>query len=73
MDPLDLGRQRSGTSLGGPSPSAVGDESRRAFAANPMSQIPFGDLGLSMSLETVAFEGFLSPVSDQIGDDLTSH
>jgi hypothetical protein len=44
-----------------------------AFAANSMSQKTFWDLGLSMLLETVAFEGFLSPVSDQIGDDLTSH
>ena len=33
----------------------------------------FWDLGLGMLLETVAFEGFPSRVSDQIGDALTSH
>ena len=44
-----------------------------AFAANPMPQKTLGDLGLAMLLETVPVEGFLSRVSDQIGDALTRH
>ena len=53
--------------------SAVADESRRAFASAPMAQKSLRDMGLAILLETVAFESFLSRVSDQIADSLTSH
>ena len=53
--------------------SGVADESRRAFASAPMPQKTLRDMGLSILLETVAFESFLSRVSDQIGEALTGH
>ena len=53
--------------------SGVADESRRAFASAPLPQKTLREMGLSILLETVAFEGFLSRVSDQIGKALTSH
>ena len=53
--------------------SAVADESRRAFASAPMAQKPLRDMGLAILLETVAFESFLSRVSDQLADSLTRH
>ena len=53
--------------------SAVSDESRRAFASTPMPQKTLRDMGLAILLETVAFEGFLSRVSDRVADSLTNH
>ena len=53
--------------------SAVADESRRAFASAPMAQKSLRDMGLAILLETVAFESFLSRVSDQLADSLTRH
>ena len=53
--------------------SVVADESRRAFASAPMPQKNLRDIGLAILLETVAFEGFLSRVSDQLAEALTSH
>ena len=53
--------------------SAVADESRRTFASAPMAQKTLRDMGLSILLETVAFEGFLSRVSDRLADSLTNH
>ena len=53
--------------------SAAADESRRAFASAPMPQKTLRDMGLAILLETVAFEGFLSRVSDQLAEALTSH
>jgi L-alanine-DL-glutamate epimerase-like enolase superfamily enzyme/pyrroloquinoline quinone (PQQ) biosynthesis protein C len=53
--------------------SAVADESRRTFASAPMAQKTLRDMGLTILLEIVAFEGFLSRVSDRLADSLTSH
>ena len=53
--------------------SAEADEVRRTFSS---SKVPYGslrDLGLSILLETVAFEFFLSRVSDRIAESMTSH
>ena len=53
--------------------SVEADEARRVFSS---SDVPYGslrDLGLSILLETVAFEFFLSRVSDRIAESLTSH
>ena len=53
--------------------SATADESRRAFASAPMPQKTLRDMGLSILLETVVFESFLSRVSDRLADALTRH
>ena len=53
--------------------SAVADESRRIFASAPMPRQTLRDMGLSILLETVAFESFLSRVSDQIGEIGRAH
>ena len=53
--------------------SAEADEVRRRFSS---SKIPYGtlrDLGLSILLETVAFEFFLSRVSDSMAYAMTGH
>ena len=53
--------------------SAEAGEVRRTFSS---SEVPYGslrDLGLSILLETVAFEFFLSRVSDRIAESMTSH
>ncbi len=53
--------------------SAVAEESRRSFASAPMPQKTLRDMGLAILLETVAFETFLSRVSDQLAESLTDH
>ena len=53
--------------------SAEADEVRRRFSS---SKVPYGtlkDLGLSILLETVAFEFFLSRVSDSMANAMTGH
>ena len=53
--------------------SAEADEVRRSFSS---SKVPYGtlrDLGLSILLETVAFEFFLSRVSGNIANAMTGH
>ena len=53
--------------------SAEADEVRRSFSS---SKVPYGtlrDLGLSILLETVAFEFFLSRVSGNIVNAMTGH
>ena len=53
--------------------SAEADEVRRSFSS---SRVPYGtlrDLGLSILLETVAFEFFLSRVSGNIANAMTGH
>ena len=53
--------------------SAEADEVRRSFSSARVPYDSLRDLGLSMLLETVAFESFLSRVSDRIAESLTSH
>ena len=53
--------------------SAEADEARRVFASTIMPHRTLRDLGLSILLETVTFEAFLSRVSDQIAEALTNH
>ena len=53
--------------------SAEADETRRSFSSAPVPYASLRDLGLSMLLETVAFEFFLSRVSDRIAESLTSN
>ena len=53
--------------------SVEADEVRRNFSSSRVSYDSLRDLGLSILLETVAFEFFLSRVSDQIAESMTSH
>ena len=53
--------------------SAEADEVRRAFASTVMPQRTLRDVGLSILLETVTFETFLSRVSDRLAETLTNH
>ena len=53
--------------------SVDADEVRRNFSSSRVSYDSLRDLGLSILLETVAFEFFLSRVSDQIAESMTSH
>ena len=53
--------------------SAEADEVRRNFSSSRVLYASLRDLGLSMLLETVAFESFLSRVSDRIAESLTTH
>lgn len=48
-------------------------ETRRAFAAAPIAYRNLKDLGLSMLLETVTFETFLSQVSDRLATALIDY
>ena len=52
---------------------AEAGETRRAFAAAPVAYRNLKDLGLSMLLETVTFETFLSRVSDRLATALVHH
>ena len=49
------------------------DEERRVFGSERAPYESLRDLGLSMLLETVAFEGFLSRASDEIAESMTRH
>ena len=53
--------------------SVEADEARRVFGSAMVPYKSLRDLGLSILLETVAFEFFLSRVSDSIAKSLTSH
>ena len=53
--------------------SVEADEVRRSFSSARVPYDSLRDLGLSMLLETVAFEFFLSRVSDRIAESLTSN
>ena len=53
--------------------SVEADEARRVFGSAKVPYESLRDLGLSMLLETVAFESFLSRVSDRIAESLTNH
>ena len=53
--------------------SSEADEARRSFTSSRVPYESLRDLGLSMLLETVAFESFLSRVSDRIAESLTTH
>ena len=53
--------------------SAEADEVRRMFASTITPHRTLRDLGLAILLETVAFETFLSLVSDEIGESLTEN
>ena len=53
--------------------SAEADEVRRAFASSIVQHKTLRDLGLSILLETVTFEAFLSRVSDRVAEALTNH
>ena len=54
-------------------PSAEADEVRRSFSSSKVPYDSLRDLGLSILLETVAFELFLSRVSDSIANAMTGH
>ena len=53
--------------------SAEADEVRRSFSSSKVPYDSLRDLGLSILLETVAFEFFLSRVSDSIANAMTGH
>ena len=53
--------------------SVEADEVRRSFSSARIPYDSLRDLGLSMLLETVAFEFFLSRVSDRIAESLTGN
>jgi len=53
--------------------SAKADEARRVFASTALPYKTLKDLGLAILLETVAFESFLSRVSDRLADSLMKH
>ena len=53
--------------------STEADEVRRVFGSAKVPYESLRDLGLSILLETVAFEFFLSRVSDRIAKSMTSH
>lgn len=53
--------------------SAEADEVRRTFASNTVPHKTLRDLGLSILLETVTFETFLSRFSDGVAEALTNH
>ena len=53
--------------------SAEADEVRRTFASSVVPHRTLRDLGLSVLLETVTFEAFLSRVSDRLAEALTNH
>ena len=52
---------------------AEADQARRDFATAELSYKSLREMGLSVLLETVAFESLLSQVSDQIGQSLMNH
>ncbi len=52
---------------------AEADQARRDFATAELSYKSLREMGLSVLLETVAFESLLSQVSDQIGQSLINH
>ena len=53
--------------------NAEADEARREFGSERVPYESLRDLGLSMLLETVAFELFLSRASDRIAESMTGH
>ena len=53
--------------------SAEADEVRRRFSSSKVPYETLRDLGLSILLETVAFEFFLSRVSDSMANAMTGH
>ena len=53
--------------------NAEADEARREFGLERVPYESLRDLGLSMLLETVAFELFLSRASDRIAESMTGH
>ena len=53
--------------------NAEADEARREFGSERVPYESLRDLGLSMLLETVAFELFLSRSSDRIAESMTRH
>ena len=53
--------------------NAEADEARRQFGSERVPYESLRDLGLSMLLETVAFELFLSRASDRIAESMTGH
>ena len=53
--------------------NAEADEARREFGSERVPYESLRDLGLSMLLETVAFELFLSRASDRIAESMTRH
>ncbi len=53
--------------------NAEADEARREFGSERVPYESLRDLGLSMLLETVAFELFLSRASDGIAESMTGH
>ena len=53
--------------------NAEADEARREFGSERVPYESLRDLGLSMLLETVAFELFLSQSSDRIAESMTRH
>ena len=53
--------------------SAEADEVRGAFASTIVPYRTLRDLGLSILLETVTFETFLSRISDRVAEALTNH
>ena len=53
--------------------NAEADEARREFGSERVPYESLRDLGLSMLLETVAFELFLSQSSDRIAESMTGH
>ena len=53
--------------------NAEADEARREFGSERVPYESLRELGLSMLLETVAFELFLSRASDRIAESMTGH
>ena len=53
--------------------NAEADEARREFGSERVPYESLRELGLSMLLETVAFELFLSRASDRIAESMTRH
>ena len=53
--------------------NAEADEARREFGSESVPYESLRELGLSMLLETVAFELFLSRASDRIAESMTGH
>lgn len=49
------------------------DEAKRAFASSPLPFPSLREMGMSILMETVAFEHFLSRVSDRVADSLIGH